>query len=94
MITIKKNRNGQRANGIFYSSIGLVWKKFGKKYLKDLKIKNINKVYEYKEIVIEDIEQARKISNIKDLLYVDTYGKLCCTKTLESAINLVKYNEI
>lgn len=47
-----------------------------------------------KEIVIEDIEQARKISNIKDLLYVDTHGKLCCTKTLESAINLVKYNEI
>ena len=46
-----------------------------------------------KEIVIEDIEQARKISNIKDLLYVDTYGKLCCTKTLDSAINLVKYNE-
>lgn len=47
-----------------------------------------------KEIVIEDIVQARKISNIKDLLYVDTYGKLCCTKTLESAINLVKYNEL
>jgi hypothetical protein len=47
-----------------------------------------------KEIVIEDIEQARKISNIKDLLYVDAYGKLCCTKTLESAIKLVKYNEI
>ena len=47
-----------------------------------------------KKIVIEDIEQARKISNIKDLLYVDTHGKLCCTKTLESAINLVKYNEI
>ena len=208
----QKNRNGQRANGIFYSSIGLLWKKFGKKYLKDLKIKNINKVYEYmdneliqyidatdnmqmeylkyktspdfiklcnpewnediadefwdlyikhaiaeieaieiiirkanetnenyvvfdkelpyrkainllenknikylifkskrecydirlidtklkfkKKIVIEDIEQARKISNIKDLLYVDTHGKLCCTKTLESAINLVKYNEI
>ena len=43
----QKNRNGQRANGIFYSSIGLLWKKFGKKYLKDLKIKNINKVYEY-----------------------------------------------
>ena len=220
----QKNRNGQRANGILYSSIGLLWKKFGKKYLKDLKIKNINKVYEYmdneliqyidatdnmqmeylknktspdfiklcnsewnediteeegfihaleladefwdlyikhaiaeieaieiiirkanetnenyvvfdkelpyrkainllenknmkylifkskrecydirlidtklkfkKKIVIEDIEQARKISNIKDLLYVDTHGKLCCTKTLESAINLVKYNEI
>lgn len=47
-----------------------------------------------KEIVIDDIEQARKISNIKDLLYVDTNGKLCCTNNLESAVNLVKYNEI
>ena len=46
------------------------------------------------EIVIDDIKQARKVSQIEDLLYVDTHGKLCCTKTLESAINLVKYNEI
>ena len=219
----QKNRNGQRANGIFYSSIGLLWKKFGKKYLKDLKIKNINKVYEYmdneliqyidatdnmqmeylknktspdfiklcnpecneyiaeeegfihalkladefwdlyikhaiaeieaieiiirkanetnenyvvfdkelpyrkainllenknikylifkskrecydiriidtklkfkKEIVIDDIKQAKKISKIRDLLYIDAHGKLCCTETLDSAINLVKYND-
>ena len=47
-----------------------------------------------KEIVIDDIKQARKVSQIEDLLYADTHGKLCCTKTLESAINLVKYNEI
>ena len=46
------------------------------------------------EIVIDDIKQARKVSQIEDLLYVDTHGKLCCTKTLESAINLLKYNEI
>lgn len=219
----QKNRNGQRANGIFYSSIGLLWKKYGKKYLKYLEIKNINKVYEYmdneliqyidatdnmqmeylknktspdfiklcnpewneniteeegfihalkladefwdlyikhavaeieaielivrktnetnenyvvfdkelpyrkainllenknikylifkskrecydiriidtnlkfkKEIVIDDIKQAKKISKIRDLLYIDAYGKLCCTETLDSAINLVKYNE-
>ena len=219
----QKNRNGQRANGIYYSSIGLLWKKFGKKYLKDLKIKNINKVYEYmdneliqyidatdnmqmeylknkttpdfiklcnpewneniteeegfihalkladefwnlyikhaiaeieaieiiirkanetnenyvvfdkalpyrkaidllenknikylifkskrecydiriidtklkfkKEIVIDDIKKAKKISKIRDLLYIDAHGKLCCTETLDSAINLVKYNE-
>lgn len=224
MTIIKKNRNGQRKNGIYYSSIGLLWKKFGKEYLKDLRIKNIEKVYDYmdneliqyidatdnmqmeylknktspdfiklcnpewnenitedegfihalkladefwniylkhaiaeveaieiikkaineckenyivfdkelpyrkaiellenknikylifkskrecydiriidaklnfkKEIVIDDIKQARKVSQIEDLLYVDTHGKLCCTKTLESAINLVKYNEI
>lgn len=219
----QKNRNGQRANGIFYSSIGLLWKKYGKKYLKDLRIKNINKVYEYmdneliqyidatdniqmeylknktspdfvklcnpewnediteeegfihalkladefwdlyikhaiaeieaieiiirkanetnenylvfdkelpyrkaidllenknikylifkskrecydiriidtklkfkNEIVIDDIKQAKKISKIGDLLYIDAHGKLCCTETLDSAINLVKYNE-
>lgn len=46
-----------------------------------------------KEIVIDDIKQAKKISKIRDLLYIDARGKLCCTKTLDSAINLVKYNE-
>lgn len=219
----QKNRNGKRENGIYYSSIGLLWKKYGKKYLKKIKTKNIDKVYEYmdkeliqyidatdnmqteylknkilpdfvklcnpewneniteeegfiralkltdefwdiyikhalaeveaieiivkkanetnenyaifdkelpyrkaidmlenknikylifkskrecydiriidkekefkKEIIENDIEQAKKLSNINDLLYVDTCGKLCCTITLDSAINLVKYNE-
>ena len=28
-----------------------------------------------------------------NVLYVDTHGKLCCTETLDSTINLVKYNE-
>ena len=32
-----------------------------------------------KEIVIDDIKQVRKVSQIEDLLYVDTHGKLCCT---------------
>ena len=41
----------------------------------------------------EDIEEARKASGIKELIYVDVHGKLCCTKTLESAIQIVKYNE-
>ena len=219
----QKNRNGKRENGIYYSSIGLLWKKYGKEYLKNINAKNIDKVYEYmdkeliqyidatdnmqmeylksktspdfvklynpewnenvteeegfiralksadefwniyikhaiaeveaieiivkranetnehyvifdkelpyrkainllknrnikylifkskrkcydiriidkeiefkKEIVINDIKQARILSNISDLLYVDTLGKLCCTKTLNSAINLVKYND-
>lgn len=220
----QKNRNGKRENGIYYSSIGLLWKKYGKKYLKSLNIRNINKVYEYmdreliqyidatdnmqkeylkskvspdfvklcnpewnentteeegfiralrladefwelyikhalaevesikiiirktnntnkdyaifdkelpyrkainliknknikylifkskrecydvriidkelefkKEIVTNDIKKARILSNIKDLLYVDTRGKLCCTRTLESAIKLIEYNNI
>ena len=49
----QKNRNGQRENGIYYSSIGLLWKKFGKEYLKKLKVKNIDKTFEYmdKELI-------------------------------------------
>lgn len=219
----QKNRNGKRENGIYYSSIGLLWKKYGKEYLKKIKAKNIEKVYEYmdeeliqyidatdnmqmeylknktspdfvklcnpewneniteeegfvralkladefwdiyikhalaeieaieiiikktnetddnyaifdkelpyrkaidllenknikylifkskrkcydiriidkeiefkKEIVINDLKQARSLSKISDLLYVDANGKLCCTETLDSAINLVKYND-
>lgn len=220
----QKNRNGQRENGIFYSSIGLLWQKFGKKYLEKLKVKNIDKTFEYmdkeliqyidatdnmqteylenkispdfiklcnpewdenisedeafiralkladefweiylkhaiaeveavdiildkiknckdcylvldkempyrkaiklsnndklkyiifksrregydiktisdtykfkKELVqAKDINTARILTNINDLIYVDMHGNLCCTKTLESAIQLVKYNE-
>lgn len=218
----QKNRNGKRENGIYYSSIGLLWKKYGKKYLENINVKNINKVYEYmdkeliqyidatdnmqmeylksktspdfvklcnpewnenvteeegfihalkladefwniyikhalaeveaieiiikktnetrenyaifdkelpyrkaieilknksvkylifksrrncydiriidkkkklkKEIIENDIEETRKLLNIKDLVYVDAKGKLCCTETLDSAINLIKYN--
>ena len=43
----QKNRNGQRDNGIYYSSIGLLWKKFGKEYLKKIRVKNIDKTFEY-----------------------------------------------
>lgn len=219
----QKNRNGKRENGIYYSSIGLLWKKYGKEYLKKIKARNIDKVYEYmdkeliqyidatdnmqmeylksktspdfvklcnpewneniteeegfihalkladefwniyikhaiaeveaieiiikktnetnenyaifdkelpyrkaidllknknikylifkskrecydiriidkkiefkKEIVTNNIEQARQLSKINDLLYIDAHRKLCCTETLGSAINLVKYND-
>ena len=40
-----------------------------------------------------DINTARNLTGLMDLLYVDVHGKLCCTKTLESAIGIVKYNE-
>ena len=43
----QKNRNGQRDNGIYYSSIGLLWRKYGKEYLKKIKVKNIDKTFEY-----------------------------------------------
>ena len=220
----QKNRNGQRENGIYYSSIGLLWKKFGKKYLESLNVKNIDKTFEYLdneliqyidatdnmqieylenkispdfiklcnpewnenisedeafinalkladefwnvyikhaiadveaiELILnkmdkceecylvfdkempykkaiklsnntkikyfifksrregydvriitdlckfkdelvraKDIDTARNLTGLIDLLYVDVHGKLCCTKTLESAIGIVKYNE-
>lgn len=220
----QKNRNGQRENGIYYSSIGLLWKKFGKEYLKKLKVKSIDKTFEYIdkeliqyidatdnmqneyldnkispdfiklcnpewneniseeeafinalkladsfwkvyikhaiaeveaiEIILKKIEKckecylifdmempyrkamrytnndnvkyiifksrregydirilidsckfkneitqstdmniSRKLTGINDLIYVDVHGKLCCTKTLKSAIQIIKYNE-
>lgn len=220
----QKNRNGQRDNGIYYSSIGLLWRKYGKEYLKTLMANNIEKTFKYideeliqyidaadnmqteyvknkilpdfiklcnpewnekteeneafikalkladefwevyikhaiavveaTEIILkkievckdcylildtdmpykraisiakrndikyiifkskregydirtlidscrfkdeiskaEDIEEARKASGIKELIYIDVHGKLCCTETLESAIQIVKYNE-
>lgn len=220
----QKNRNGQRDNGIYYSSIGLLWKKFGREYLKKLKVESIDKTFEYMdreliqyidatdnmqieylenkispdfiklcnpewdenisedeafinalkladgfwevyikhaiaeveaiEIILEKIEKckecylifdmempyrkamrytnndkvkyiifksrragydvrtlldscefrseitqssdiniSRRLTGINDLIYVDVHGKLCCTKTLESAIRIVKYNE-
>ena len=46
------------------------------------------------EIVLsKDINDSKKITGINDLTYVDNHGKLCCTLTLDSAIQLVKYNE-
>lgn len=157
----QKDRNGQRENGIYYSSIGLLWQKFGKKYLEKLKVKNINKTFEYMDneliqyidatdnmqteylenkispdfiklcnpqwnedisedeafihalkladefwkiyikhaiaeveaVQAKDINMARVLTGIEDLIYIDIHGKLCCTKTLESAIRIVKYNE-
>lgn len=219
----QKKRNGKRKNGIYYSSIGLLWKKFGKSYLKKMNVKSVDKVFDYidteliqyidasdnmqieylksktspdfiklcnpqwneniseeegfihalrladefwdiyikhaiaevkaieiiidkinkcdklytvferempyrkaieisnnknvrylifksrrecydirtivkgeffkKEILENDIKKAKMISLVDDLIYVDTHGKLCCTKTLEGAKKLIEYNE-
>ncbi len=221
----QKNRNGKRENGIYYSSIGLLWKKIGKEYLKKLGVKNIDKTFEYMdkeliqyidaadnmqieyvenkispdfiklcnpqwnenisedeafinalkladgfwdvyiknaiaevegiEVILEkiakckkcylifdrempyrkaiqlsgdnkikyiifksrregyevrivkdvckfkdeivlakDIDTSRKVTGINELTYVDNHGKLCCTETLDSAIQVVEYNEL
>lgn len=49
----QKNKNGQRENGIYYSSIGLLWKKFGRKYLEKLNVENKDNTFEYidKELI-------------------------------------------
>ena len=41
----QKERNGKRDNGIFYSSIGLLWKRFGKEYLEKIGAKYTDKVF-------------------------------------------------
>ncbi len=221
----QKNRNGKRENGIYYSSIGLLWKKIGKEYLKKLGVKNIDKTFEYMDkeliqyidaadnmqieyvenkispdfiklcnpqwnenisedeafinalkladgfwdvyiknaiaevegievilgkiakckecylifdrempyrkaiqlsgdnkikyvifksrregyevrivkdvckfkdeiVLAKDIDTSRKVTGINELTYVDNHGKLCCTETLDSAIQVVEYNEL
>ena len=55
----QKSRNGQRDNGIFYSSIGLLWRKFGKEYLKKIGVKYIAKTFEYMDReLIQNIDAA------------------------------------
>lgn len=79
------------------------------KYIKNNKVKYIifksrREGYEIRTIIdtcrfkdemshAVDINIAKKITGIDDLIYVDINGKLCCTKTLESAIQVIKYNE-
>ena len=40
-----------------------------------------------------DINIARELTGINDLICIDVHEKLCCTRTLESAIQIIKYNE-
>lgn len=50
-----------RKNGIKYSSIGLLWKRFGKEYLKNIKMDNTKEVFNY--IDKDLIEQIDAIDN-------------------------------
>lgn len=50
-----------RDNGIKYASLGLLWEKFGKKYLKQEKVEDIDEVYNYIEKDL--IEQIDAIDN-------------------------------
>ena len=75
----QKNKNRQRENGIYYSSIGLLWKKFGKEYLKRLKVKNISKTFQYiDEELIQYIDAAdnMQIEYLKNKI-LPNFIKLC-----------------
>ena len=52
-----------------------------------------NRIQFNNEIIEEDINKIKKLTNVNDLIYVDNRGKLCCTESLEGAIKLIKYNE-
>lgn len=58
-------------------------------------IRTVTGLCKFKNEIVQakDINTSRKLTGIEDLIYIDVHGKLCCTKTLESAIQLVKYNE-
>ena len=58
-------------------------------------IRIIRDTCKFKDEIVQakDIETCIKMTGIDELIYVDNHGKLCCTKTLESAIKLVEYNE-
>lgn len=58
-------------------------------------IRTIKEQFRFNNKIVKtkDINEARKLTKIEDLIYVDVNGKLCCTKTLKSAIELIRYNE-
>lgn len=75
----QKNRNGQRKNGIYYSSIGLLWQKFGRGYLEKLGVKNIDKTFEYldKELIqYIDATDNMQIEYLENKISPD-FIKLC-----------------
>ena len=82
----QKNRNGQRKNGIYYSSIGLLWNKFGRKYLESLKVRNIDKTFQYiDEELIQYIDATdnMQIEYLKNKISPD-FIKLCNPEWNES----------
>ena len=50
-----------RENGIKYCAFGLLWEEYGKEYLKDLEIEDIDEVYEY--FIKDFVEQIDAIDN-------------------------------
>lgn len=59
-------------------------------------VRAVTEKYKFKDCIVkaENIEKCIDLTGIDDLIYVDNHGKLCCTKKLDSAIKLAKYNEL
>ena len=59
-------------------------------------VRVVTEKHKFKDCIVkaEDIEKCIELTGIDDLIYVDNHAKLCCTKNLNSAIKLVKYNEL
>ena len=94
-----------RENGIKYSSIGLLWKMFGKDYLKKEKIEDIDEVFKYmdKELIegidaidngiFPEIEANYKVKTISDIIKVfnpSFYTTQDENKQFLKAVNLAK----
>lgn len=58
-------------------------------------IRTVTDTWKFKDEIVlsKDINDSKKITGINKLTYVDYYGRLCYTETLDTAIQLVKYNE-
>ena len=58
-------------------------------------IRSLIDTVKFKEEITKEKElnKIRDLTKIEDIIYVDLKGKLCCTKTIEGAISLIKYNE-
>lgn len=78
----QKERNGKRKNGIYYSSIGLLWKEYGKEYLKKENVKYIKNTFEYiDEELMQNIDAAdnMQFEYVKNKISPD-FIKLCNPK--------------
>lgn len=59
----QKGGNGQRENGIRYASFGLIWKSFGRDYLKKIKVEEINIDWVWKYLDDEFVQLVDSIDN-------------------------------
>ena len=68
--------NGIRANGIKYASFGLIWKEYGKKYLKNIGITNLDLAWNMVEnAIVQDIDSGDNGQADKEKLYdFEAYG--------------------